>query len=246
MCMLDRLTINGLLGSGKRRANRSGRRTLQRSAISRRPDGYRWARPIPVSHRPRHERRLDVSDPSDGSLKRVSGSPFFAPAPGNAGPAPASAVSLATEHSGQFAPLAATCSAPSTVNVTRGATVPVLITVKTTASAELTRRRRLAWEGIFVMCTLVALCTLARCGGGSSAAQNAPIVQPAVTPQGTTTITIALTATTSAGAQLPAIAPIQLTNGELIAAHRSAATVTCAISLRRRNAIDHLRPVIRN
>src|ERR1700736_6081290 len=39
---------------------------------------------------------------SDGSLKRVLGSPFFAPAPGNVGPAPASPVSLATEHSGQF------------------------------------------------------------------------------------------------------------------------------------------------
>jgi hypothetical protein len=39
---------------------------------------------------------------SEGSLKRVSGSPFFAPAPENVGPAPASPVSLATEHSGQF------------------------------------------------------------------------------------------------------------------------------------------------
>jgi hypothetical protein len=39
----------------------------------------------------------------------------------------------------------------------------------------------------FAMSTLVALCTLAGCGGGSSAAQNAPIVPPAVTPQGTTT-----------------------------------------------------------
>jgi 6-phosphogluconolactonase (cycloisomerase 2 family) len=155
------------------------------------------------------------------------------------------------------APLAATCSAPSTVNVPTGATVPILITVKTTARAELTRRRRLptdtpvnplpiqnpmvllyllagstllataaralrkssgagthpqrlAWEDILATCALVALCTLAGCGGGSSAPQNAPIVQPAVTPQGTTTITIALTATTSAGTQLPAIAPIQL------------------------------------
>jgi hypothetical protein len=41
------------------------------------------------------------------------------------------------------APVAATCSAPSTLNMTTGATVPILITVKTTASAELTRRRRL-------------------------------------------------------------------------------------------------------
>jgi len=156
------------------------------------------------------------------------------------------------------APQAATCSAPSTVKVTSGAPLPVLITVKTAGSAAAMRWRRLpmdaplyalhiqnplaplyalagvimlfaiavgtlrksrgaktgqrpAWEGIFAMCTLVALCTLAGCGGGSSAAQNAPIVQPAVTPQGTTTITIALTATTSAGAELPAIAPIQLT-----------------------------------
>jgi len=38
----------------------------------------------------------------DGTLVRTPGSPFFAPAPGNVGPAPSSPVSLATELSGQF------------------------------------------------------------------------------------------------------------------------------------------------
>jgi hypothetical protein len=70
---------------------------------------------------------------------------------------------------------------------------------------------RLAWQAILTTFAALALCTLAGCGGDSSAAQNAPIVQPAVTPSGTSIITIALTATTSGGAQLPAIAPIQLT-----------------------------------
>jgi hypothetical protein len=38
----------------------------------------------------------------DGTLLRAPGSPFFAPAPGNVGPAPSSPVSLAAEISGQF------------------------------------------------------------------------------------------------------------------------------------------------
>src|SRR5882724_4354063 len=38
----------------------------------------------------------------DGTLVRTPGSPFFAPVPGNVGPAPSSPVSLATELSGQF------------------------------------------------------------------------------------------------------------------------------------------------
>ena len=38
----------------------------------------------------------------DGTLLRAPGSPFFAPAPGNVGPAPSAPVSLAAEISGQF------------------------------------------------------------------------------------------------------------------------------------------------
>ena len=70
---------------------------------------------------------------------------------------------------------------------------------------------RLAWGGVFVPLVALALCTVTGCGGGGTAAQSAPVTQAAVTPPGTSTITIAITGMTSAGASLPAIAPTQLT-----------------------------------
>ena len=70
---------------------------------------------------------------------------------------------------------------------------------------------RLVWGGVFVPLVALALCTVTGCGGGGTAAQSAPVTQAAVTPPGTSTITIAITGMTSAGASLPAIAPTQLT-----------------------------------
>ena len=70
---------------------------------------------------------------------------------------------------------------------------------------------RLVWAGVFVSLVALALCTVTGCGGGGTAAQSAPVTQPVVTPPGTSTITIAITGMTSAGASLPAIAPTQLT-----------------------------------
>jgi len=70
---------------------------------------------------------------------------------------------------------------------------------------------RLVWEGVFVPLVALALCTVTGCGGVGTAAQSAPVTQPVVTPPGTSTIIIAITGMTSAGAALPAIAPTQLT-----------------------------------
>lgn len=70
---------------------------------------------------------------------------------------------------------------------------------------------RLAWGGALVALLATTLCTATGCGGGGAAAQSAPVTQAAVTPPGTSMITIAITATTSTGASLPAIAPTQLT-----------------------------------
>jgi hypothetical protein len=70
---------------------------------------------------------------------------------------------------------------------------------------------RLLWGGVFVPLVALALYTVTGCGGGGAAAQSAPVTQAAVTPPGTSTITIAITGMISAGASLPAIAPTQLT-----------------------------------
>jgi hypothetical protein len=76
---------------------------------------------------------------------------------------------------------------------------------------EIGTHSRVVWGGVFVPLVALALGTVAGCGGGSTAAQSAPVTQAAVTPPGTSTITIAITGMTSAGASLPAIAPTQLT-----------------------------------
>jgi len=76
---------------------------------------------------------------------------------------------------------------------------------------EIATHPRLVWGGVYVALVAVALCSVTGCGGGSSAAQSAPVTQPLVTPPGTSTIDIAITGMTSAGASLPAIAPTQLT-----------------------------------
>jgi hypothetical protein len=76
---------------------------------------------------------------------------------------------------------------------------------------EIGTHAHLFWGGVFVPLMALALCTVTGCGGGGTAAQSAPVTQPVVTPPGTSTITIAITAMTSAGASLPAIAPTQLT-----------------------------------
>jgi len=71
--------------------------------------------------------------------------------------------------------------------------------------------RKLIYSAPFA--TLLAMVSLnaAGCGGGgSSAAQTAPITQQVGTPQGTSQISVTLIATTSSGKQLPAV-PIQLT-----------------------------------
>jgi hypothetical protein len=57
----------------------------------------------------------------------------------------------------------------------------------------------------------LTLFTAAGCGGGNTGAQSAPVTQSVPTPTGTSTITVSVTATTTAAAQLPPIAPIQLT-----------------------------------
>lgn len=63
--------------------------------------------------------------------------------------------------------------------------------------------------GLVAFATLTG-CSFSGCGGGSSVAQSAPLTQPLVTPPGTSAITITLAATSSGGAQLSGIAPIQL------------------------------------
>jgi 6-phosphogluconolactonase (cycloisomerase 2 family) len=65
-------------------------------------------------------------------------------------------------------------------------------------------------SGAFATLALTAILGVAGCGGGSTVAQSAPVTQPVVTPQGTSTITVTPTATAN-GAQLAPIAPIQLT-----------------------------------
>jgi hypothetical protein len=69
---------------------------------------------------------------------------------------------------------------------------------------------RLVHGGAFAALAALALCCVAGCGGGS-VAQSAPTIESSVTPSGMSTIVVTPTATTTAGAQLPAIAPIQLT-----------------------------------
>jgi hypothetical protein len=99
---LDRLATRGFLDSGKRCVNRARGRTFSDPQF---PGGL-----MAIDGKGQYLFLIDrvasgvwmFQIQSDGSLKRVSGSPFFAPAPGNVGPAPASPVSLATEHSGQF------------------------------------------------------------------------------------------------------------------------------------------------
>jgi hypothetical protein len=70
-------------------------------------------------------------------------------------------------------------------------------------------RLRLVHGGASAALAALALCCVAGCGGGS-VAQSAPTIESSVTPSGMSTIVITPTATTSVGAQLPAIAPIQL------------------------------------
>jgi hypothetical protein len=71
--------------------------------------------------------------------------------------------------------------------------------------------RRMIYSGLFAGLIVIALFDVAGCGGGSSAAQSAPITQQAVTPQGTSTISVTLTAITATGKQLPPPPPTQLT-----------------------------------
>jgi hypothetical protein len=65
--------------------------------------------------------------------------------------------------------------------------------------------------GPFLALAGLTLCTVTGCGGGSTGAQSAPVTQSVPTPAGTSTITVSVTAATTAAAQLPPITPIQLT-----------------------------------
>jgi hypothetical protein len=99
---LDRLATRRFLDSGKQCVNRARGRTFSDPQF---PGGL-----MAIDGKGQYLFLIDrvasgvwmFQIQSDGNPKRVSGSPFFAPAPGNVGPAPASPVSLATEHSGQF------------------------------------------------------------------------------------------------------------------------------------------------
>jgi hypothetical protein len=71
--------------------------------------------------------------------------------------------------------------------------------------------RRMIYSGLSAVWIVIALFDVAGCGGGCSAAQSAPITQPAVTPQGTSTISVTLTASTASGKQLAPAPPVQLT-----------------------------------
>jgi hypothetical protein len=155
------------------------------------------------------------------------------------------------------APVSATCSAPATMKVTTGVSVPFVITVATAGSGVSAALGRpppdipfvtLRWERLLLvfLCLLagltlcagampalgglrsvrprpclagtaflalagLTLCTAAGCGGGNTGAQSAPVTQSVPTPTGTSTIIVSVSATTTAAAQLPPIAPIQLT-----------------------------------
>jgi len=71
--------------------------------------------------------------------------------------------------------------------------------------------RRLAIGGAFAVLAVGVVINLAGCGGGSSTVSVVPPQTQIVTPQGTSTIVITPTATTSSGKQLAAMPPIQLT-----------------------------------
>jgi hypothetical protein len=69
------------------------------------------------------------------------------------------------------------------------------------------RKNRLVLRGVFTAAILCIMLAVSGCGGGSTAAPPPP---PIVTPSGTSTITISLSATSSSGQPLQ-LQPIQLT-----------------------------------
>jgi hypothetical protein len=72
-------------------------------------------------------------------------------------------------------------------------------------------RPRLNYGAVLAVCTALAVCTVAGCGGASSVAQSAPSTQVVPTPTGTSMIIVTPTAKLAGGTPVTGIAPLQLT-----------------------------------